>query len=106
MGFHQRFACSCGRGELLIRYSGLILDHPNVPPGRGRTLLVPRLFSEMFKLTFFPSAPKRTNRCRRQISLSHELSLGSHPSPLSGRRCPPSLRTHHLVAGKFREGLG
>jgi hypothetical protein len=41
----------------------LILDHPDVPPGRGRTLpAVPRLFSEMFKLTLLPSAPKRTTR--------------------------------------------
>jgi hypothetical protein len=61
MGFHQRFARSCGRTELLIR-CGLILDYPDVPPGRGRTLPVPRLFSEMFKLTLLPSAPKRTTR--------------------------------------------
>jgi hypothetical protein len=63
MGFHQRFAWCSGRCALLIRYSGLILDHPDVPPGRGRTLpAVPRLFSEMFKLTLLPSAPKRTTR--------------------------------------------
>jgi hypothetical protein len=60
MGFHQRFACSCGRTELLIR-CGLILDYSDVP-GRGRTLPVLRLFSEMFKLTLLPSAPKRTTR--------------------------------------------
>jgi len=62
MALHQRFACSCGRSELLIRCSGLILDHSDVPPGRARTLPVLRLFGEMFKLTLLPSAPKRTTR--------------------------------------------
>jgi hypothetical protein len=62
MGFHQRFACSCRRCELLIRCSGLILDHPDVPPSRGRTHPVLRLFSEMFKLTLLPVTPKRTTR--------------------------------------------
>jgi|GEM_PF-4294014 hypothetical protein len=96
MAFLQRFACSGGRCELLIRCCGLILYHPDVLPGRGRTHPALRLFSEMFKLTLLPS-------------MSHELSLASHPSIAVGvlyRLAPTSssvCRSHdHTFVQPFR----
>jgi hypothetical protein len=64
MALLQRFVFSGGRlsCELLIRCCVMILDHPDVSPGRGRTHPALRLFGEVFKLTLLPRAPKRTTR--------------------------------------------